>query len=109
MNSRSSRTAKQSVAGASMVAMVAVAATLLIAIILTALPASAQSGALPRADVVDQLGARYAEVQKAVGVTDDGGVIEVFATDDGSTWTLVLTKPDGTSRVIAAGEIWIKR
>ncbi len=109
MNSRSGRTTKQDVANTSMVAIAAFAASLLVAIILTALPAHAQSVALPRADVVDQLGARYAEVQTAVGVTEDGGVIEVFATHDGSTWTLVLTQPDGTSRVIAAGETWIKR
>jgi hypothetical protein len=64
---------------------------------------------LPRAELVEQLGAQYAEAQAAVGVTDAGGVLEVFTTSDGSTWTLVLTNPDGTSRIIAAGETWIKR
>jgi hypothetical protein len=76
---------------------------------LGALSARAQSVALPRADVVEQLSTRYAEAQAAVGVTQEGGVVEVFTSTDGSTWTLVLTKPDGTSRVVAAGETWIRR
>lgn len=71
--------------------------------------AEAQSLDLPRTELVEQLGAQYAEAQAAVGVTDAGGVMEVFTTSDGSTWTLVLTNPDGTSRIIAAGETWIKR
>jgi hypothetical protein len=71
--------------------------------------AMAQSADMPRADLVEQLDAQYAEAQAAVGVTDEGGVVEVFTTDDGSTWTLVLTKPDGTSRIVAVGETWIKR
>lgn len=72
-------------------------------------PAMAQSADMPRADLVEQLDAQYAEAQAAVGITDEGGVVEVFTTDDGATWTLVLTKPDGTSRIVAAGETWIKR
>lgn len=68
-----------------------------------------QSMDLPRAELVEQLGAQYAESQAAVGVTDKGGAIEVFTTSDGSTWTLVLTNPDGTSRIVAAGQTWIKR
>ena len=82
---------------------------MMLAIGLAAPLAHAQSIELPRAHVVEQLGARYAEAQAAVGVTADGGVIEVFTTDSGSTWTLVLTRPDGTSRIIAAGESWINR
>ncbi len=70
---------------------------------------AAQSNDLPRADLVEQLNTQYAEAQAAVGVTDEGGVSEVFTTKDGETWTLVLTKPNGTSRVVAAGETWIKR
>ncbi len=107
MNSSTTRTAKPG-AAARAAALAAIGATLLPGILFAALPVRAQTVDLPRADVVEQLGAQYAEAQTAVGVTQEGGVIEVFATDDGSTWTLVLTKPDGTSRVVAAGETWIK-
>lgn len=72
-------------------------------------PAEAASAQSRRTDVVKQLGAQFDETQAAVGVTSNGRVIEVFATADGSTWTLVLTRPNGTSQVIAVGETWIKR
>jgi len=90
-------------------ALASMGALLLSGMALASGPALAQSADLRRADVVEQLGAQYSETQTAIGVTDGGGVIEVFATGDGSTWTLVLTKPDGTSRVLAAGETWLKR
>ncbi len=106
MNSRPRRNAKTADA---VVRLAAITALLLSGAALAGLPAHAQSAALPRADVVEQLDAQYAEAQTAVGVTQSGGVVEVFASKDGSTWTLVLTKPDGTSRVIAAGETWVRR
>ena len=90
-------------------AIAAPVAMLLVRATVASQPAQAQSADLPRAKVVEQLGAQYAEAQAAVGVTGEGGVIEIFATDDGSPWTLVLTKPDGTSTIVAAGETWIKR
>jgi len=109
MNSRTNRDIAPGNAFARTVTAATLGAMLLSGIALASRPAIAQSAGLPRAELVEQLGAQYAETQAAVGVTDTGGVIEVFTTGDGSTWTLVLTKPDGTSRVIAAGETWIKR
>lgn len=109
MNSHISRNIRSGVPLARAVATATVAAMLLSGIALASRPAIAQSADLPRADLVEQLGAQYAETQAAVGVTDEGGVVEVFTTEDGSTWTLVLTTPDGISRFIAAGETWIKR
>ncbi len=43
----------------------------------------------------------------AIGLTGNGSVIELFTTGDGSTWTIVITSPDGLSRVVAAGESWM--
>ncbi len=60
----------------------------------------------PRHDLVKLLGDRYAEAPVAVGLTDDGGVLEVLAAVDGSTWTIIVTSPDGMSRVVGAGESW---
>ncbi len=109
MNNRKNRAFRPGIASRHTVAFAVLGAVFLSSITLATRPALAQSIDLPRADVVEQLDTRYAEKQAAVGVTDEGGVIEVFTTNDGSTWTLVLTKTDGTSRVIAAGETWIKR
>ena len=68
--------------------------------------ASAQSACLPRAKLVDLLGGRYSEQRVAVGLENNGRLFEVFAADDGSTWTMAITTPDGASCVIAAGLEW---
>ncbi len=80
---------------------------LLSGLALVARPADAQSIAAPRAEIVKQLGDTYAEAPVAIGLTGDGNVIELFTTGDGSTWTMVVTSPDGLSRVVASGETWV--
>lgn len=72
-------------------------------------PDAAMAEELRRADVVKLLSEQYAETQQAVGLTTGGDIVEIFAANDGSSWTLVLTEADGNSRVIAAGESWIIR
>ncbi|MCH7833031.1 MAG: hypothetical protein IIC55_09200 [Proteobacteria bacterium] len=47
----------------------------------------------------------YAEAPVSMGVTMGGGVIEVYASAEG-TWTLVITQPNGMSCLIAAGQDW---
>lgn len=34
------------------------------------------------------------------------GVMEIFVSPDGSTWTAVVTSVDGKSCIVAAGEAW---
>lgn len=52
------------------------------------------------------LESQYKEVPVAVGVTNSGGLIEVYSTSSGSTWTIVVTMPRGMSCLVAAGEGW---
>ena len=70
--------------------------------------AAAQQAGVPRAAVVKALGEGYAEVTVGLGIARNGGVIELFTSQDGATWTLVLTMPNGLSRVIASGESWMR-
>jgi len=74
------------------------------------LPFSATAAALctPRDVLVAQLGADYAETAVARGLSHQGVVVEVFSSGDGSTWTIVITRPNGASCVVAAGEAWMK-
>ncbi len=62
--------------------------------------------AMQRGDLVRILTDRYAESPAAMGLTGDGRLLEVLTTQDGKTWTIILTKPDGTSQVISAGQAW---
>ena len=50
--------------------------------------------------------AQYQETPVAIGVMGDGRLIEVFASPDGSTWTIVATSPGGQACVGGAGENW---
>ena len=68
--------------------------------------ASAQFACLPHGKLVDLLDGRYSEQRVAVGLESNGRLFEVFAADDGSTWTMVITTPDGASCVVAAGLEW---
>lgn len=55
--------------------------------------------------VTENLKESYAEAPVSMGVTAGGGIIEVFASAEG-TWTLVITQPNGLSCLIAAGQDW---
>ena len=68
--------------------------------------ASAQTVCTTHAEVTKHLDRRYAEAPVGIGLASNGGVIEVFSSGDGSTWTIVITKPDGMSCVVASGEAW---
>lgn len=68
--------------------------------------AKAQSACSPRSDVVGHLAKKYGEIPVALGVTNKGGLVEVLTTGDGGTWTIILSKPNGTSCLVAAGEGW---
>ena len=68
----------------------------------------AQGMCFPRADLVQQLARDFQEAPAAVGITDDGSLLEVFASKDGETWTVVVSLPDGTACPVAAGQQWLE-
>ena len=59
-----------------------------------------------RDGVLTHLANKYDEAPIAVGVTTKGGLIEVLTSGDGRTWTIIVTFPNGTSCMVAAGEGW---
>ncbi len=87
---------------------IAVAMSLLAAAAFMAHPAAAQQAGIPHATVVKALGDRYAEESVGLGIAQNGGVIELFTSKDGATWTIVLTMPNGLSHMIATGESWMQ-
>jgi hypothetical protein len=75
----------------------------------TALSAQMQSPAQQcdqRTTVIGHLAKKYQEAPVAIGVTSTGGLVEVLTTGDGDTWTIIVSKPDGMSCLVAAGEGW---
>jgi hypothetical protein len=57
-------------------------------------------------EAVKQLAEKFHESSKSQAITSAGTLLEVFRTDDGSTWTIVVTTPKGLSCVVAAGKEW---
>ncbi len=55
--------------------------------------------------VSDNLKKSYSEAPVSMGLTPDGGVLEVFASKEG-TWSMVVTQPSGISCLIAVGQSW---
>lgn len=62
-----------------------------------------------RDSVLGHLAEKYREAPVAFGVTSEGRLIEVLSTTGGDTWTIIVSTPDGTTCLIAAGEAWRAR
>ena len=73
---------------------------------LSGAPAEAQQLCSERDKVIGQFSKVYKETPVAGGLTRDGRLIEILSTGDGSTWTIVISKPGGQTCVMMAGEGW---
>lgn len=75
---------------------------------LPAAPSSAQALVVcqARAALVAELARQFGEAPVARGVAANGRLVEVLASEDGRSWTLIVTWPTGESCPVAAGEGW---
>lgn len=60
-----------------------------------------------RAELMKHLDTKFSEAPVAAGLANNGSVIEVFASKEGNTFTIVLTQPNGATCVMASGEAWM--
>jgi hypothetical protein len=68
-------------------------------------PAAAQSVCGTRDTLLKQLSKEYQEAPVGVGLASNGAVVELL-TSAGGTWTLMVTRPNGTTCLIGTGEAW---
>jgi hypothetical protein len=64
---------------------------------------------LPCADYAEvrrQLGTRYGEAPVSMGLQADGRLVQVFASLQSGSWTIVTTAPSGLACIVAAGRSW---
>lgn len=59
-----------------------------------------------RNTVLDYLSSKYSERPIAMGIAANGGLIEVLSSREGSTFTIIVTMPEGETCMVAAGEGW---
>ena len=73
----------------------------------SAFPSAAQAQMLcgPRSVVVANLEKGYSERPISMGLASNGAIIEVFVSEKG-TFTIVMTRPNGLSCLMVAGENW---
>lgn len=58
----------------------------------------------PRALVVDRLAEGYGETRQSIGLGANNAVVEVFASEETGTWTILVTSPAGVSCLVASGQ-----
>jgi hypothetical protein len=80
------------------------------ALVALSLPAAAQESAgLQCHDaqaIAKALDEKYHEAPVGLGLESAGNLVQVYASEDGETWTIVATMPTGVSCIVAAGTRW---
>ncbi|GFE63277.1 hypothetical protein [Litoreibacter roseus] len=56
-----------------------------------------------RAVVLKKLSGQYGETRRSMGLAANNGIIEMHASDNTGTWTITVTRPDGVTCLLAAG------
>ena len=57
-----------------------------------------------RADMVRQLGEKYGETRRSMGLAEGRGVVELYASEETGSWTILMTSPQGIACMMAAGQ-----
>ncbi len=79
-----------------------------VALLGSALPVSAQSpqSCAKRTDIIKHLTGQFHETPVAIGLSDNGSLLEILASTDGKNWTLLFSTPAGVSCLMATGHDW---
>ena len=84
------------------IASAAVISTTLFAV--TAPLANAQMVCGTRDKIIAQLEKKYGETRRSLGLQQGRGVVEVYASEETGSWTILVTDARGKSCLMAAGE-----
>lgn len=73
--------------------------------LMAASPALAQGrNCAPREVVVERLASKYGESRQAIGIGQQGMVMETFASGETGSWTITVTSPNGMTCLVASGQ-----
>ncbi|KPD13549.1 hypothetical protein [Phaeobacter sp. 11ANDIMAR09] len=73
--------------------------------LMAASPALAQGrNCAPRDVVVERLASKYGESRQAIGIGQQGMVMETFASAESGSWTITVTMPTGMTCLMASGQ-----
>jgi hypothetical protein len=71
----------------------------------TSSPAAAATVCGDRGAILKRLEQRHEETPQALGLSADGGVLEVLVSPEGG-WTILVTYPKRPTCIVAVGEAW---
>ncbi|MDJ0685812.1 MAG: hypothetical protein QNJ84_14025 [Alphaproteobacteria bacterium] len=75
------------------------------AALLMSSPSTAQSICGPHEDIIKKLETTYKETEAGVGLATGGGVVQLYVSEGGS-WTVLVTRPNGVTCLVAGGQNW---
>ena len=81
-------------------------ASVLLGIATASLPAQAQTVCDARTKVVAQLTEKYGERRNGVGMQSANQLIELWSSKITGSWTIIASRADGISCILAAGRSW---
>lgn len=61
---------------------------------------------MPHDDMVRYLERSRQETPEGIGLNGNDQLVELFTAPDRSTWTIVISNPDGSSCAVNSGEDW---
>ncbi len=80
-------------------------ALIAVSALLTGSPATAEPAACAaRSIALNHFSSRYAEKPVAMGLTNNGAMMEILSSKSGRSWTILLTTPNGVTCLVSAGE-----
>ena len=82
----------------------AIAAALLAAT--PAAEAETRQACAKRDQVVRKLEEKFGETLRSIGLHQSDGVVEIYSSEETGTWTILMTRPDGMTCLLASGQLW---
>jgi hypothetical protein len=58
----------------------------------------------PREKVITTLAEKYKETRRSIGLANKGRVMEVYASEESGSWTIIVTMPNGVTCLVASGQ-----
>lgn len=67
-------------------------------------PISAQGNCDFRESLLNNLDKKYGELEFALGIVNNGDILEIIVDANDRSWSVLITKPNGISCVVAVGD-----
>lgn len=83
-----------------------IAGLTLAAVAFTGTNAQAQMVCGKRESIIAQLEKKYGETRRSVGLQQGRGIVEIYASAETGSWTILVTDTRGKSCLMAAGEAY---